>query len=62
MVKALQRDIPPVALGYAWRHGATQSQKAPLGLALAWWLAQLDSAATRTALLERHAGMRQVVD
>ena len=33
--------------------GATR--KAEVGLALGWWLAQLDSPATRKALLERHA-------
>lgn len=37
-------------LGYAWRSGG------PLGpgRALQWWLAQLESPATRSALLERH--------
>jgi DNA-binding transcriptional LysR family regulator len=37
-------------LSYAWR---TSGNLGP-GRALQWWLAQLDSAATRTALLERH--------
>ena len=38
---------------YAWR-----GESSPLGLgrALRWWLAQLESPATRRALLERHAG------
>ena len=48
-------------LGYAWRtpvaarRGA--AQKPPLGLALRWWLEQLESATTRKALLERHGGL-----
>jgi DNA-binding transcriptional LysR family regulator len=39
-----------VRLGYAWRNAG------PLGpgRALQWWLGQLESAATRSALLERH--------
>jgi hypothetical protein len=39
--------------------GAAEPQRAsaPLGLALQWWLQQLDSPATRRALLERHAGL-----
>ena len=45
------------ALGYAWRCGTgPKGQRAPLGLALQWWLGQLESPATRKALLERHAG------
>ena len=63
VVKTLQRENPRLRLGYAWRQSATpQPKKAPQGLALAWWLEQLDSAATRSALLERHAGMLQAVD
>jgi DNA-binding transcriptional LysR family regulator len=38
-----------VRLGYAWR-----SNPAP-GRALQWWLGQLESPATRRALLDRHA-------
>ncbi|MFO1341339.1 MAG: LysR family transcriptional regulator [Burkholderiaceae bacterium] len=42
-------------LAYAWRSAAVpQPKKAPQGLALAWWLQQLASPATRRALLERH--------
>ena len=33
-----------------------QPKKAPQGLALAWWLEQLGSAATRRALIERSGG------
>jgi DNA-binding transcriptional LysR family regulator len=39
-------------LGYAWRDGGVLGP----GKGLQWWLQQLDSAATRTALLERHVG------
>jgi DNA-binding transcriptional LysR family regulator len=39
-----------VRMGYAWRNAGNLGP----GRALQWWLAQLESAATRTALLERH--------
>ena len=42
-----QRTVP---LHYAWRQGTT----APQGRALQWWLAQLESATTRLALMEAH--------
>lgn len=43
------------SMAYAWRSAAVpQPRKAPQGLALAWWLEQLASPATRQALLERH--------
>ncbi len=45
-----RRDL---GLHYAWHTPGN----APPGLALQWWLAQLRSAATRTALLERYAGL-----
>ena len=52
--KAVARAPRVAKVHYAWRgDGSMQS----LGRALRWWLAQLDSAATRRALLERHAGM-----
>ena len=41
-------------LCYAWR--AEHGRAAALGLALQWWLGQLESPTTRRALLERHAG------
>jgi DNA-binding transcriptional LysR family regulator len=43
-------------LHYAWR-----AERGALGIgrALQWWLGQLDSSTTRTALLERHAGRWQ---
>jgi len=37
---------------YAWRAGSQ-----PPGKALAWWLQQLQSPATRAALIERHEGL-----
>jgi DNA-binding transcriptional LysR family regulator len=37
-------------LSYAWRHAGSPDP----GRALQWWLAQLESATTRKALLERH--------
>ena len=58
VAKAVQRARQPARFGYAWRSGATtQARKAPQGLALQWWLAQLDSPATRRALLERYIGL-----
>jgi DNA-binding transcriptional LysR family regulator len=46
---------PPVAqLHYAWR---AERGAMGLGRALQWWLGQLESPATRLALLERHSGM-----
>ena len=58
VVKPTQRSQQSVQLGYAWRstHGAGP------GLALRWWLDQLESPATRRALLERHAGAMAVGD
>ena len=59
VVKAVQRSNLAVQVGYAWRTPDSQSPGAarkPLpGLALGWWLAQLESPTTRRALLERHA-------
>lgn len=49
VVKQTQRSQQPPRLGYAWRTG-----NGPLGLALQWWLQQLESPKTRRALLERH--------
>lgn len=49
VVKRMDRPQRVVRVYCAWRRHAG---KAP-GRALAWWLAQLDTAATRTALLER---------
>ncbi|MBL8339916.1 MAG: LysR family transcriptional regulator [Rubrivivax sp.] len=51
--KAVSRTPAVARLFYAWR-----AERGALGLgrALAWWLRQLDSDATRLALIERHAG------
>ena len=58
MAKAVQRCRPPAQFGYAWRGAATpQPRKAPQGLALQWWLDQLDSPVTRRALLENQLGL-----
>jgi len=60
VVKKVQRHRLEGRLGYAWRtpvaarRGA--ARKPPLGLALRWWLEQLESETTRKALLERHGG------
>jgi DNA-binding transcriptional LysR family regulator len=63
VVKAVQREYRRARLGYAWREAAApQPKKAPQGLALGWWLGQLDHASTRKALLERHTGLPQAVD
>ena len=42
-----------VRVNYAWRSAARASP----GRALAWWLNQLESPATRSALLEQHRGV-----
>lgn len=51
--KATTQGDRVVRLSYAWRaeHG-----RQSLGRALQWWLGQLESPATRRALVERHAG------
>ncbi len=57
VVKPVARQLPPMRCGYAWRSAATpQPRRAPQGLALQWFLQQLQSPATRQALLERHIG------
>lgn len=58
VARPVQRSRVPALCGYAWRSGTTpQPRKAPQGLALQWWLTQLDSPTTRQALLERHLGL-----
>ncbi len=60
VVKATERPSQTAHFGYAWRHApGPGGHKAETGLALRWWLSQLDSAATRHALLERHGGPTQ---
>ncbi|MBL8353115.1 MAG: LysR family transcriptional regulator [Burkholderiaceae bacterium] len=58
VARPVQRARLPSQFGYAWRTAATsQPRKAPQGLALQWWLDQLESPATRRALLERYVGL-----
>lgn len=55
VVRQIARQREPARLHYAWR----AERGAPgLGRALQWWLQQLESPATRNALLERHVGPR----
>lgn len=49
---AVQRPTRVGRMSYAWRDGGALGP----GLALRWWLQQLERPATRAALLERHAG------
>ena len=50
VVKRTERSQRQVPLHYAWRLSKTTQQ----GKALQWWLSQLESPATRNALLEEH--------
>ena len=58
VIKDTQRVFDLPRIGYAWRTpdpGAPGAARKPqLGLALRWWLGQLESPTTRSALLERH--------
>jgi DNA-binding transcriptional LysR family regulator len=55
VVRKLQRPRGPVRMGYAWRCDVgPRGRRAPVGLALGWWLEQLKRPATRNALLGRH--------
>jgi hypothetical protein len=49
VVKKTERAKRLVTVHYAWRGNKNQ------GRAMQWWLAQLESPTTRTALLENHA-------
>jgi DNA-binding transcriptional LysR family regulator len=54
VVKQVQRQRMTAALSYGWRSAAApQPHRPPQGLALQWWLQQLESPATRSALLMR---------
>ena len=53
VVKRMDRPQRVIRVNYAWR-GVRQADH---GRALTWWLAQLESPATRAALLERHRGV-----
>lgn len=52
VARQVERPTRLARMSYAWRGASTARQ----GRALQWWLAQLDSPATRAALLERHQG------
>ena len=58
VARPVQRPTQSARLGYAWRTPVADApgaaRKPQLGLALRWWLAQLDSPTTRQALIERH--------
>jgi DNA-binding transcriptional LysR family regulator len=59
VLKEVDRGARPLPkMGYAWRlpdaSAPGAARKPQLGLALRWWLKQLESPATRTALLQRH--------
>ena len=57
VVKPVQRAQPVILPAYAWRSGVgSKGQRGPVGLALQWWLGQLESPTTRRAMLERHSG------
>ncbi len=51
VLRRVARPVRTVQLCYAWREAAPAAH----GRALAWWLGQLRSPATRTALLQNHA-------
>lgn len=53
VVKKMERSPRVMRIHYAWRSVAGAGH----GRALAWWLEQLESPATRAALLERHRGV-----
>jgi DNA-binding transcriptional LysR family regulator len=55
VVKEVVRQRLQARFAYAWR--APTGSRKPQGLALQWWLQQLESPATRKALLEHHAGL-----
>ncbi len=58
VVKQTLRPRTRVRFGYAWRNPSASAPGAArqpqIGLALRWWLDQLERPATRQALLERH--------
>jgi DNA-binding transcriptional LysR family regulator len=54
--KMTSRPAAVVELHYAWRADRGDRGVHTLGRALQWWLAQLESPATRAALLQRHGG------
>jgi len=61
VVKDTQRGAQHPRLAYAWRNPSSStpgaSRKPQLGLALRWWIDQLESPTTRAALLEHHSAV-----
>lgn len=56
--REVRRARRETTLAYAWRSAAVgQPRQAPRGLALQWWLLQLESSATRQALLSLPSGL-----
>lgn len=56
VVKEVARRSHTAHFGYAWRPQSVPGPRKPQqGLALQWWLRQLESPTTRQALLARHA-------
>ena len=56
--REVRRARRETSLAYAWRSAAVgQPRQAPRGLALQWWLQQLESPATRQALLSLPSGL-----
>ena len=59
VIRPVQRANAIARLGYAWRvpdgSAPGAGRKPQIGLALRWWLTQLESPTTRQALLERHS-------
>lgn len=53
VVKKTERGQRQISVHYAWRGGKSNTS----GRALQWWLQQLESPATRAALLENHRSM-----
>jgi DNA-binding transcriptional LysR family regulator len=53
VVKEVERPKRLVSIHYAWRDAGKKGQ----GRAMQWWLAQLESATTRAALLAHHRGV-----
>ncbi len=55
VVKKTERAPRSVRVNYAWRAAASSAP----GRASQWWLTQLESPTTRTAMLERHRGLEE---
>jgi len=53
VARKVRRPTRVVRMSYAWREAGALGP----GRGLQWWLAQLESEATRHALLDRHSGM-----